>query len=142
MEWQVNLENLPQVAAAICSTAGPRAVIALHGPMGSGKTTLVSAICRHLGIHEAVTSPTFSLINEYRLPNGQPFYHIDLYRIRDEQEAEQAGIGDCLHSGAFCAVEWPELAPGLLSPETVHVYLEPTGPDTRTVKLEYPIGNA
>jgi tRNA threonylcarbamoyladenosine biosynthesis protein TsaE len=142
MEWQVTLDNLDAVAAAVCQAAGPNPVIALHGPMGAGKTTIVSALCRQLGIRDAVTSPTFSLINEYRLPGGKPFYHIDLYRIRDEQEAEQAGIGDSLHSGAYCAVEWPELAPGLLPPDTLHLYLEPTGPDTRVLKLEYPAGNA
>lgn len=109
--------------------------------MGAGKTTLVSALCRHLGVRDAVTSPTFSLINEYRLPGGQPFYHIDLYRIRDELEAEQAGIGECLHSGEYCAVEWPELAPDLLPAGTLHVYLEPTGPDTRVLKIEDPAGN-
>lgn len=142
MEWQFNLEQLPDVAAAFCAAMGPVRVIALHGPMGAGKTTLVSAVCRHLGVTDAVTSPTFSLINEYELPGGRPFYHIDLYRIRDEQEAEQAGIGECLHSGDYCVVEWPELAPDLLPPGVLHAYLEPTGPDSRLLKLEYPAGNA
>lgn len=141
MEWRFTLDGLPDVAAALVSAAGERRVIALHGPMGAGKTTLVSALCRHLGVRDAVSSPTFSLINEYQLPGGRPFYHIDLYRIRDEQEAEQAGIGECLHSGEHCVVEWPELAPELLPPGTLHVYLEPTGPDSRVLKLEYPAGN-
>lgn len=142
MEWHFSVDELPSVAKTWWQVSGDARVFALHGPMGAGKTTLVSALCRSLGVQDPVTSPTFSLINEYRLPDGNAFYHIDLYRVRDEDEAERAGIGDCLYSGAYCVVEWPEKAPGIFPADTLHAWIEPTGPDTRRLKLEYPGGNA
>ncbi|MCU0381111.1 MAG: tRNA (adenosine(37)-N6)-threonylcarbamoyltransferase complex ATPase subunit type 1 TsaE [Chitinophagaceae bacterium] len=141
-EWHFSIDELPSVVKNWRALTGDTRVIALHGPMGAGKTTFVSALCRTMGVQDPVTSPTFSLINEYRLPGGGAFYHIDLYRIRDEEEAEQAGIGECLYSGDYCVVEWPEKAPGIFPPGTLHAWIEPTGPDTRRLKLEYPVGNA
>ena len=141
-EWYFSIEELPAVAKEWWASTGDARVFALHGPMGAGKTTLVSALCRSLGIQDPVTSPTFSLVNEYRLPDGKAFYHIDLYRIRDEDEAEQAGIAECLYAGDYCVVEWPEKAPGIFPPGTLHAWIEPTGPGTRRLKIEYPVGNA
>ncbi len=136
MEWNYRLDELPLVAGQWWETAGPARVFALHGPMGAGKTTLVAALCRHLGIADVVGSPTFSLVNEYRLPDGSAFFHIDLYRLSDEAEAVRAGVEDCLFSGDYCVVEWPEKAPGIFPPGTLHAWLEATGPDTRRLKLE------
>ena len=110
-------------------------VIALHGPMGAGKTTLVHALCDQLGVKDSVSSPTFSLINEYILPEGETMYHIDLYRIRDEQEALDAGMEDALFSGDYCIVEWPEKAPGIFPDETLHVTIQVNEDQTRTIKL-------
>ena len=89
------------------------------------------------GSRDVVTSPTFSLINEYRLPDGGSIFHMDLYRIKDEEEARQAGIEDVLYSGAICFVEWPEKAPGIFPPDTLDVYLEALPGETRRIKLQY-----
>lgn len=110
-------------------------VVALRGPMGAGKTSFVHALCDVRGVKDAVSSPTFSLVNEYLVPGGGKIYHVDLYRIRDEEEAMQAGIEDILYSGSVCFVEWPEKAPGIFPPETVEAEIEVNPDMSRTVSL-------
>jgi tRNA threonylcarbamoyladenosine biosynthesis protein TsaE len=107
--------------------------------MGAGKTTFVHALCDAKGVRDPVGSPTFSLVNQYIFTeNGEErtIYHIDLYRLEGEDEAIRAGIEDCLWSGAVCFVEWPERAPGLFPPGTLHVSIRATGPDTRHINLD------
>jgi tRNA threonylcarbamoyladenosine biosynthesis protein TsaE len=136
--WEYRLQDLPELASRWWQHAGKARVFALHGPMGVGKTTLVQALCKALGVWEMVHSPTFSLVNEYRLPSGEPVYHLDLYRIRDEEEALSAGMEDCLYSGSYCFVEWPEKATQIMPVDAVHAWIEAMGPETRLVKLEFP----
>jgi tRNA threonylcarbamoyladenosine biosynthesis protein TsaE len=83
-----------------------------------------------------VSSPTFSIINEYAYPGGS-LYHIDLYRLKDEEEAMRAGVEDCLFSGKTCLVEWPERAPGLFAENTVSVYFGVVNPETRIISIVY-----
>ena len=108
--------------------------------MGAGKTTFIHALCDAKGVKDRVSSPTFSLINEYEYDAGenQPkkkIYHIDLYRLRDEEEARQAGIEDCLDGGQICLVEWPEKAPDLFPPDTFHVTIEVIDEQTRSLQF-------
>jgi tRNA threonylcarbamoyladenosine biosynthesis protein TsaE len=106
---------------------GTASVLAFHGDMGAGKTTLITAICRAWQVSDTVGSPTFSIINQYAgTRNGAPeiIYHMDLYRLADEEEAARAGVEDALFSGNTCLVEWPERAPGLFPAETVHLKIE------------------
>jgi tRNA threonylcarbamoyladenosine biosynthesis protein TsaE len=109
-------------------------VFAFHGSMGAGKTTFIHALCSIKGVTGAVGSPTFSIINEYRHPGGKIF-HIDLYRLRDEEEALRAGVEDTLYSGQICLVEWPERAPGIFPPETVDINIEAIDPHTRKIQF-------
>jgi tRNA threonylcarbamoyladenosine biosynthesis protein TsaE len=123
MDVNFSLENINEAAKTFLAAIGGKKVIALHGQMGAGKTTFVHAICDSLGVNGAVSSPTFSIINEYKSANGDIIYHLDLYRLKDEQEAINAGVEDCLYSGNLCLVEWPEITPELFPEDTVHCYL-------------------
>lgn len=113
---------------------GQHSVFAFHGDMGAGKTTFIHALCDELGVTTPVSSPTFSIINEYG--GSRPVYHLDLYRLSDAHEAVNAGVEDCFYSGTICFVEWPERAASLLPPHTVHVYLETKGGDKRRIRIE------
>ncbi len=134
MDINFTLDQIADAAARFVSVASGHQVIAFHGAMGAGKTTFIHALCGSLGVKDVVSSPTFSIINEYRTPNGEPVFHLDLYRIRDEQEALNAGVEDCLFSGHTCLVEWPEKAPGIFPANTLHVNL--TTVDTNARKLQ------
>ncbi len=107
-------------------------VFAFHGGMGAGKTTFIHALCSIKGVTDTVGSPTFSIINEYGYPGGNIF-HIDLYRLKDEEEALRAGVEDVLYSGDLCLVEWPDRAPGIFPPETVELRIEAIDPVTRKI---------
>ena len=134
MERTFTLEEINKVAAECLSEAGERKVVAFHGNLGAGKTTLIRALCSLKRVRNAVSSPTFSIINEYE-NDREKMYHIDLYRLQDEREAVQAGVEDCLYSGYLCLVEWPERAAGLFPDETVHVYLEVVDQFTRRIVI-------
>lgn len=135
MEYLFTLEEIDRVAEDFWQKTHPAHLFAFHGNLGAGKTTFIKALCKAKGVKDVVSSPTFSLINQYLLrdKNGgeKTLYHLDLYRIKDEEEAVQAGIEDCLYSGDVCLVEWPEKIPGLLPDDTLHVYLNPMGKDRK-----------
>jgi len=124
MELAFTLDQIDAAASQFWKQAGASRVFAFHAPMGTGKTTFIVALCRALGVTTPGSSPSFALVNEYQLPSGEPVYHADLYRIESEAEAREAGIEELLYSGAICLVEWPEKAPGILPPHTVHLLLE------------------
>ena len=132
------LFTLPQIksaAAAFLVALNNTNVIALHGEMGAGKTTFVHAVCHKLGVQNAVSSPTFSIINEYTTAAGKTIYHLDLYRLKSVQEALDAGVEDCFYSGNLCIVEWPEIAPAIFPENTLHVYIEIAGNNERRLVI-------
>ncbi len=132
------LPEIDQTARWLLDELKDRKVIALHGTMGAGKTTLVSAICSLLKVEDVVSSPTFSVINEYRYhENGikKRLYHIDLYRLKDEEEAIRTGVEDCLYSGDYCFVEWPERAEALFPDDTITLYLRVEGDTDRSLEI-------
>jgi tRNA threonylcarbamoyladenosine biosynthesis protein TsaE len=136
--WDYRLDEIGAVAMDFWKVAGAAKIFAFHGDMGAGKTTFIHALCDARGVMDAVGSPTFSLINQYAFPDGGQegtIYHMDLYRLGGQEEAERAGIEDCLWSGAICFVEWPERAAGLLPPETLRAEIRVTGPLTRHLIL-------
>ncbi len=134
-EYQFSLDNIQDAARWFWEKTADHKVVAMHGHMGAGKTSFVHALCDVKDIKDPVSSPTFSLINEYLAPGGEKIYHIDLYRIRDEDEAIQAGIEDVLYSGSVCFVEWPEKAPDIFPPGTLDVQLFVNPDQSRTIKL-------
>ena len=133
--WKFTMESLPATAADFWQQLGNRKVFAFHGQMGAGKTTLIHALCDYMKVTSTVGSPTFSIINEYSY-NGGTVYHVDLYRLRDEEEAIRAGVEDCLYSGNTCLVEWPERAAAIFPAGTVHVYMEAADDQTRLMRVE------
>lgn len=134
MELTFSLSDIKAAAALCWKAAGDAPVIAFHGGMGAGKTTFIHALCEVKQVKDTVGSPTFSIINEYGYTEGgeeKKVFHMDLYRLKDEEEALRAGVEDCLYSGSACLVEWPEKAAGLLPAHTLHAHLVVTGSDTR-----------
>ncbi|MBL7929226.1 MAG: tRNA (adenosine(37)-N6)-threonylcarbamoyltransferase complex ATPase subunit type 1 TsaE [Bacteroidia bacterium] len=111
-------------------------VIAIHGEMGAGKTTFIKTICRELGADDFLSSPTFAIMNEYRLGNGQPAYHFDFYRINKESEAYDIGYEQFFYSGNYCFIEWPEKISALLPEHCMKVKIEVTD-NHRTLTIEH-----
>jgi len=109
-----HIDDLPSVARHIIKWLGGPKVVLVDGEMGAGKTTLISAICREMDVVDEVSSPTFSLVNEYHNVKGDSIFHFDLYRIKDESEALDIGIEEYFDSNQFCFVEWPDRIPSLL----------------------------
>jgi tRNA threonylcarbamoyladenosine biosynthesis protein TsaE len=110
-----NLENLPEIAQSIIQfTKDSPKVWTFKGEMGAGKTTLIKALGKILGVEDAIQSPTYSLVNEYNSSQVGKIYHFDLYRLKSEIEALDFGIEEYLDSGYYCWIEWAEQIPNLL----------------------------
>lgn len=138
MEWIFSLNDLEQTAREVWERIQNSKILAFHGEMGAGKTTFIHALCDVKRVKDIVGSPTFSIINEYAfMENGKEkmIYHIDLYRLKDEQEAIGAGVEDCLYSDHICLLEWPEKISSLLPEETSHFYLSIIDETTRRLRL-------
>jgi tRNA threonylcarbamoyladenosine biosynthesis protein TsaE len=136
MELKINnLEEIGAVAEEFIRLAMQEdTVFAFNGQMGAGKTTFIKALCEALGVSEVVTSPTFSIVNEYRSDEtGELIYHFDFYRIKKIDEAYDMGCEDYFYSGAVCLIEWPELVEDLLPGNTVWVDIRVNDDDTRTI---------
>jgi tRNA threonylcarbamoyladenosine biosynthesis protein TsaE len=110
-----SVNELDKIAEQMLILFPVERVYAITGPMGAGKTTFIQAVCRQLGVKDNVSSPTFSIVNEYRTGSGEPVFHFDLYRLRKPEELLDIGYEDYFFSGDYCFIEWPELA-GMLIP--------------------------
>lgn len=127
--FRYGIEETDEAVNRILGTCGPARTFALVGELGAGKTTLVSALVRKLGVTEPTSSPTFSLVNEYAAPDG-PVYHLDCYRLESVEEALAAGLEEIFESGRPIFVEWPAVIEPLL-PEDVVILQLKHGPDGR-----------
>ncbi len=138
MEWSFSLSTINEVAKGFWKATEGKLVFAFHGQMGAGKTTFIHALCDAKGVKDVVGSPTFSIINEYEYDcegTKKVIFHMDLYRIKNEEEALRAGVEDALYSGYICLAEWPEKAPGIFPDNTVHVFIELVDSKTRRLKI-------
>lgn len=119
-----NIETLLEVACQFLDDWGDERLFALEGQMGAGKTTFVKAICKALEVVDVVSSPTFSIVNEYTTSAGEMLYHFDFYRIDNEQEALDFGVEEYWDSGAMCFMEWSEKVSSLLPDTVLEVKIE------------------
>ena len=136
----VNIEihdatGVEAAARTFVQAMGDGTVFAFYGNMGVGKTTLIKAICKELGVNEAVTSPTFAIVNEYRLPDGAPVYHFDCYRVEKLEELFDLGFEEYVYNNALCFIEWPELVEPLLPEGTVNVTIRERDDASRLVEI-------
>jgi tRNA threonylcarbamoyladenosine biosynthesis protein TsaE len=129
------LTDLPVAAHKFLDLTGKNRVFAFYGGMGAGKTTIIKAICEELGATDLVSSPSFTLVNEYRTNEGSALYHIDFFRIRNLSEVFDFGIEEYLSSGSYCFIEWPELVEEILPENTVKVKIRVGEEDERIIHI-------
>ena len=132
-----DLEDLGRAAKAFLEEIGEHTLVAFYAPMGAGKTTFTTAVCKALGVEEdAISSPTFAIVNEYRGREGRPIFHFDFYRIDNPAEALDIGLYDYLDSGELCLMEWPENIEGLLPEETLRISISVQPDGSRRISWE------
>ena len=134
MKITFSLEQIDEVASQLLA-ANPNKVILFHGEMGVGKTTLIKALAKTLGVKDATSSPTFSLVNEYQTSENRLLYHFDVYRLKNESEAYDMGIEDYLYSGNWCFIEWAEKIPNLIPEQHSVIELKLTTDGKRELLL-------
>lgn len=131
------LHDIERAAGEFIRLSGNRTKFAFYGPMGSGKTTFIKAVCRAMGAADLVTSPTFTLVNEYHTSGEKLIYHFDLYRIQTVSELYDLGYEEYFWGPHVLFIEWPEQAESLLPEETLRVYIEQTGETERMIHAEW-----
>lgn len=129
------LSEIDTIATKIINQ-NPKKIILFNGEMGAGKTTLIKALCNKLGVVDSISSPTFSLVNEYQNIDNQLIYHFDLYRIKNQQEALDFGIEEYLYSGNWCFIEWSEKIPDLIPIEHTIISISILDPKKRSITLQ------
>lgn len=134
MEITFTIEQLELVAQQIIAQK-PNKVILFHGEMGVGKTTLIKQLCKELGVLDATSSPTFSLVNEYETTTNQIVYHFDFYRLKNEMEALDMGADDYFYSENWCFIEWAEKIPNLIPEHHSVITIELLPDGKRHLKL-------
>ncbi len=128
------LSEVPIIAKEIIQNSTSK-IILFHGDMGVGKTTLIKEICKILGTEDLISSPTFSIVNEYITSNNETIFHFDFYRIDNEEEAYNIGVEDYFDSNHWCLIEWPSVVENLLPLENVNVYLTVLEDGQRNIQI-------
>lgn len=128
--------ELPSLATTLLKAEPLNKVWLFVGDMGVGKTTLIKEICKQLGVKDVMSSPTFSIINEYSTQEGQKVFHFDFYRIKKEEEAIDIGTEDYFYSGNYCFIEWPERVANLIPDQYTVIKIETVDAQTRTVSMK------
>jgi tRNA threonylcarbamoyladenosine biosynthesis protein TsaE len=134
MEFIFSLDEIENIAKQVVAQS-PNKVILFHGEMGAGKTTFIKQLAKTLGVTEATSSPTFSLVNEYQTIDNQVVYHFDFYRLKNETEAMDMGVDDYLYSGNWCFIEWAEQIPSLIPDEHSVVTIKALADGRRSLVL-------
>jgi tRNA threonylcarbamoyladenosine biosynthesis protein TsaE len=137
---KVTVSDLPNVAREIAAQLKEVSVWLFHGDLGAGKTTLIKALGQELGIEDAMSSPTFAIVNEYHSQQYQAVFHFDFYRIKSELEAFDIGVEEYFDSGHPCLIEWGEKIPSLLPEERGEVWITIENETTRTIAISIHVG--
>jgi tRNA threonylcarbamoyladenosine biosynthesis protein TsaE len=132
---EVEREALRDVAKVFLEKAGNCVVWLFYGEMGSGKTTFIKSLCAEKGVEDAMSSPTFSIVNEYQTADGERIFHFDFYRIKNEAEAYDIGSEEYFYSGDLCLIEWPEKIPSLIPAQHAEVSIIVENQNLRTIAL-------
>jgi len=135
MEIVYTLGEIESVVKQVWEKGKLYKVWAFCAGMGCGKTTFIHTLCKLLGVEDAVSSPTYAIINEYRSPIHGKIFHSDWYRLKDEEDAINAGVEDMLDSKNLCLIEWPEKADGLLDENTFKIHIEVINENTRRISF-------
>ena len=135
MNKTYTLNEISKIAQLIIDSASNK-VLLFYGEMGVGKTTLIKEIVRQLGVNDVVSSPTFSLVNEYLSLQGETIYHFDFYRINNEEEALDMGVDEYFDSANWCLVEWPENVKNLVPLNAVKISLSLNEDQTRSLVIQ------
>ena len=138
MEIYFDFNEIEKTAKKFLDAISGYKVFAFSGDLGAGKTSFISAVCKELNVFETVTSPTYSIIQEYKTSDDKTIFHIDLYRIKSKQEAMDAGVEDCLLSNDICMVEWPEKAPEIFPTNTIYSKMEILSETKRKLIIKLP----
>ncbi|MGI9138507.1 MAG: tRNA (adenosine(37)-N6)-threonylcarbamoyltransferase complex ATPase subunit type 1 TsaE [Sediminibacterium sp.] len=132
MDMIYKLSEIDDLAQNLLKKYGKQSIWAIHAPMGAGKTTLITALCKNLGVQERVNSPTFAIMNEYH-GTEKLIYHMDWYRLENEAEAIRAGVEMAMEDADNCFIEWPEKAVKLIPSEALHLEIEILGAEHRRI---------
>ena len=132
----ISLSEIEGVTHELIAGNAARTIWLFYGEMGSGKTTLIKAIGRNLGVSETMSSPTFSIVNEYAGATGKRIYHFDLYRLKDEKEIYEIGMEEYFDSQNLCMVEWPEKLGSMMPPLHVKIRLTVSDPLHRKIDFQ------
>ncbi len=135
MNKNYSLDEVPAIAREVINSVEYKVVL-FYGEMGVGKTTLIKALCKELGVKDKIQSPTFSLVNEYLTAKNETIYHFDFYRIESEEEAYDIGIEDYFGSNHWCFIEWPENVENLLPLNSIEVHLSVLENEQRNIRLK------
>lgn len=131
-----SLDQIHQTARQFIQAMDGKTIFAFYGSMGAGKTSFIKAICEELGVTDIITSPTFAIVNEYALPDGDSVYHFDFYRINKTEEAFDLGYEEYFYSGRYCFIEWPEKIESLLPEDSTMVKIEEMEDGKRVISIE------
>lgn len=135
MDKNYSLQNLSDIASEIIASAKNKTLL-FYGQMGVGKTTLIKEICKKLEVTDTISSPTFSLVNEYQTLKNEKVFHFDFYRITNEEEALDMGIEEYFDQNDWCLIEWPENIENLLPIDAVQIYLKSLNNEQRNIQLK------
>ena len=139
MKHEITIKNtadLDRAAAEFLEKIGDRTLVAFFAPMGAGKTTFTTSICKALGVTDPVGSPTFAIVNEYMRADGDPMYHFDFYRINKEQEAYDIGVDEYFGGDGLCLIEWPEKIEAILPDDCFRIYVKVDEEGNSTLGIE------